>query len=174
MFAYVHGGLASTWRAALFPSSWHLQLQLGGIYFISLVSFLTDSFDAFVTKTEECHINLLFHYDNCVFFLFFPRIQCHYIKPVVYPQACWRSGSLVALAAVIIEWSITLKRLSSWFFFNVNLAVRYAFYYYYYKKSSLWQLVSCYPLCRMDILNVFDIRNKSLRVESGLLCPPKI
>lgn len=70
-FAYVHGGLASAWRAALFQSSWHLQLQLGGIYFISLMSFLTDSFNAFVTKTEECHINLLFHYDNCVFFFFF-------------------------------------------------------------------------------------------------------
>jgi len=139
-FAYVHGGLASAWRAALFQSSWHLQLQLGGIYFISLMSFLTDSFNAFVTKTEECHINLLFHYDNCVFFFFFffSRIQCHYIKPVVHPQACWGSGSLVALAAIIIEWSITLKCLSSWFFFNVNSAVRYVFFFNY-KKSSLRQ-----------------------------------
>lgn len=76
MFAYVHGGLASTWRVALFQSSWHLKLQLGGIYFISLMSFLTDSFNAFVTETEECHISI--HYDNCVFvclFVFFPEFS---------------------------------------------------------------------------------------------------
>lgn len=108
--AYVYSGLTSAWGKALFQQLWHLRLQLGCIYYISYISFLTDSVNPFVTETEECHINLLFHYDNSVL--------CSYIKPIVHRQACW--GSLVALAAIIIGGFIILKLLSSCFSFYVN------------------------------------------------------
>lgn len=65
-------------------------------------------------------------------------IQCSYIKPVVYAQVFW-GGSLVALAAIIIEWSITLKPLSSWFFLYVNTQLQdvcCCFFFLNYKKQS--------------------------------------
>lgn len=115
--ASVYSVPVCAWRMAPFRQSWRLQLQTGCIYYISYISFLTDAFNPFVAETEERHINLLFHYDNCVSL----EIQCGYIKPTLYPQASFGGWSLVALTAIIIGWSIILKSLSSGFSFYINI-----------------------------------------------------
>lgn len=51
------------------------------LQYIPYNSFWADGLNPFVTETEECHINLLLHYDNCVLC----RTQCSYIKPIACP-----------------------------------------------------------------------------------------
>lgn len=65
--ADVYSGLASAWSTASSQHRWHRQLQSGCTYSLAYISFLTDSVNPFVSETQECHINLLFHCDNCVF-----------------------------------------------------------------------------------------------------------
>lgn len=92
--AHVYNLSVSAWRMALFPQSWHLLWLLDCIYYIPYISFLTDAFHPFVTETKECHINLLFHYDNFVLFCFF-RIQCSCMKTNSLSSDLWGVGEIM-------------------------------------------------------------------------------
>lgn len=151
--ADVYSGLASARNTASSEQRWHRQLQSGCIYSVAYISFLTDGVNPFVSETQECHINLLFHYDNCVLC----RIQCGDIKPIVYPQACWRS--LGALAAIITAWFTILKPLSSWFSFYVNTQLQDHVF------SSYWGYQSCGYSCPVTLEGGWTFQTWSCTLE---------